>query len=534
MMDQVDRASSKHKYKSQFDFHSAFLQLQIAESSQKYLGLMLPDENGAPTMYQFQRLPFGLSISPSIMVEFIERVLHELPAELKERIALYIDDLVVSSPTIEQHLADLRCLFQACRKRKLSLNPTKARILTASKLVFLGRTCGRGTCSQGADNVDAVNKMQRPTSKAELMHVLGVFGVCREFVEHYAEKVRPLTNLLKKKNQFHWETEQQRAFDNMRKELTQVITRTQFDPNKQLIIHTDASQYACGAWVAQNSEQGLRTVAVYSTTFSEAQQRWSAFQREAYALLYSLKKATVYMHACSHTTLVYSDAHSLQFVQSATRSALSSRLLAQTANLRYNVIHIAGIKNTVADALSRMRIVAPRELSSAAKLDVLEQLLDHLPETLKDTPRVGVSFVGMQQLAAKMVQQWRTRRSALVQSSSLKSPNNEVDIAFLHHPVIDQVEVARRWLRKDQPVCILMALDLVVKIYWDDEHHDEKLEMALENAEKIPFLARSYVWIIHKVPARSAVMLSHEVGDVQGRLEEKHAMDRDVVQVAIS
>jgi len=532
MMAQIQRASSDKKYKSQFDFHSAFLQLPIAESSQKYLGLMLPDDNGEPTMYQFQRLPFGLSISPGIMVECIDHVLSSLDPELRMRIAVYIDDLVISSDSIEEHLADLRALFGACRKFDLSLNPTKARVLTASSLVFLGRTCGRGTCSQGHDNVEAVRKMLRPTSKAEVMHVLGVFGVSRDFIEGYAGKVQPLTDLLKKKKDFTWGSQQQKAFDNMKRELTEVIHLAQFDPSKQLIIHTDASQYACGAWVAQNSSKGLQTIAVYSTTFSEAQRSWSAFQREAYALLYSLSKATVYMHACKKTTLVYSDAHSLQFVQSATRSALSSRLLAKSANLRYQVIHIAGIRNTVADALSRMRMVAPRELSTEAKLDVLEQLLEQLPPESRHTKKVGLYYVGMQELAAKMVQQWRKERSALVQKRSLLRLEEDVELAIIHSAVVDQVDVARKWLRTDKPVCILMALDLVVKIYWDDEVRDEVLEQAVSAAAKIPFLARNYVWLIHGVAANSVVMLTHGV-DTVGRqsVEEKRATDREAITV---
>ena len=501
----VERAAADHYYKSCFDFQSAYFQCTVDKESRQYLGITLPDEHGNPKAYRFAQMPFGLAASAAHMVNLTQECVNDLPPEQRLRTAYYVDDLMLTSPTFAEHLLDLRRFFAMCRARGMTLHPKKSHIFCGSGATFLGFKVGRGSHSMSESNVQGIVDMPRPKNRSDARHVMGVFATARRYIHHFTEIADPLRRIMSPKSPFAWGDTQQRAFDELKEKVRAQTMAYKFDPKLPIVIYCDASQYAGGCWLTQDDNGTARTIAYYSTTLSPQQQRMGAFAREAYILLYSLDKCRPYMDSSPHVTTVYTDAHSLQYVQASTRTALSSRLLAKVADLRFKVLHIPGKLNTVADALSRFKMASPSEMLGAEHEEALNLLLKALPRTMRTTDKVWVQYSPRQDYAYKTIQLWREKRNQMVAKritpESIASSATSTDLAIVHTPVMEQVNAARLLFERDQPFCLLMCIDLVSRIFVEDDGSvNQSLLHKVRQATKRMYMCHNHVWLLHRVP----------------------------------
>ena len=170
--------------------------------------------------------------------------------------------------------------------------------------------------------------------------------------------------------------------DGVRDDLIRQIKLTKFDPTKQLVIYSDASQVGIGSFLAQQNDDGsLETIAYFSKRLSPAMQRNGATVREAYGVIMALQAAKPYVMCSQRPTIVYSDARSLSFVQQSTRSELSIRLLQQVEGLSFELRYVAGRLNSAADGLSRLGMEGARTLSAVGYTSALDDLLERLSDS---------------------------------------------------------------------------------------------------------------------------------------------------------
>lgn len=504
-VEMVNRASNSYFWKSKVDLHSAYFQIPVSGKSKYLLGIALPNKTHGQSFYNFKRMPFGLSSAGVYMVEYMRKIIRQLPPPLQLIIAVYIDDVVISSPTFKQHLKDLEAFFIVCRKNKISLKPTKCKFLTGYGFDFLGFLCKRGHSTLTNTSVKALEDLEPPANKDGIRHVLGILSVSRRYVRNFAQLAIPLTQLLKKTSHFAWEEPQKVAFETLKQQLIKSTRLYKFDPKYPVIIHTDASLVACGCWVAQSIPgRGLCSMAFYSTTLNPQQRNWSAFAREAYALLWSLKKAAIYVDSSPYETIVFSDAHSLQYINASTRTALSSRLLGKVAHMRIRVLHIPGKHNIVADGLSRAPMKGIRQLNGAYLSENIRHMLYSLPAQLKDVNKVWI-YIAQEKQAYKIVQEWRGKKNAMV--TDRPDPNKDfppVNLAIIQANVLQQPKVAKQLLQTNTPCCILICTDLISRIYLDEDNSiDRNLYEIVKKAKKRISITTNTTWILHNVPEAS-------------------------------
>ena len=533
MVDMIEKASKSHKYKSSFDLPSAYSQVPVHEKSRYLLGVTLPDDDGQPQLYEFTSLPFGLNASPAEMLKWLDGCFQDLPPEMRQRLAYYVDDVVISSPTFEQHLADLKAFFYMCHKHGISLHPKKSKILTGSSVEFLGHTCKRGGSTLSERNVAAIQEIPECNNVSDVRHAIGVFSTARRHVAHFAGIAEPMTRLLSKQARWEWGKQQQQAFRQLKSELSNMVTLHEFDPQFPLVIHCDASAHAGGCWLASDVPgKGLQTIAFFSMVFNQKQRDWGAYARESYVLLWSLQKCALYMQSSPHQTTVYSDAHSLQYVHASTRSELNARFLAKVAELRYKVIHIPGKDNIVADGLSRFRMRSPTELADAGKVHALKTLLTVLPPTAKGETKVHVYFSSMKKVAYQLVQDWRKPTNAMTRGQvTAKTIANGHGLTIIHTEVLKQVETARQLIRSNRPFCTLMCIDLVSRIYTnDDGTTNTDMYKRVVSSTKRCMVATNHIWLCDGIDIEDAVALAtlHQLPDSAA------ADDRSTPKVVIS
>ena len=66
----------------------------------------------------------------------------------------------------------------------------------------------------------------------------------------------PLFKIIKKKKEFHWRTEQEKALQQAKEKITTVLVLVQFNLEKETIIKTDISDYTIGMRMTQQGTDG--------------------------------------------------------------------------------------------------------------------------------------------------------------------------------------------------------------------------------------------------------------------------------------
>jgi hypothetical protein len=271
-------------------------------------------------LYEFVVMPFGLCNAPATFQRLMDAVI--LP-EYRSFIETYIDDLMTHSSTFESHLEHLDVLLGALRKHKLVVKLSKCKF-AQQEVKFLGHVISHNKITTNPEAVEAIKKWERPASGGKkavtaVRGFLGMAGWYRKFIPHFADIAKPLVHLTKNDVKWEWTQQCQSAFEQLRDALTQSPVLAVADPNKNYILHTDASDHAMGAILQQEDENGDKhPIAYASKTFNDAQRNYSVTDREALAIVWALQHFNTYCEGHKYTVLT--DHQALSYINKNPKS----------------------------------------------------------------------------------------------------------------------------------------------------------------------------------------------------------------------
>ena len=91
------------------------------------------------------------------------------------------------------------------------------------------------------DKVRAVQECTKPESKTAVRSFLGMTGYLSKFIPRYSSLTQPLRALAHKETNFHWGSEQQKAFDTLNDSISSGDTIAFFNPKLPIMVRTEAS-----------------------------------------------------------------------------------------------------------------------------------------------------------------------------------------------------------------------------------------------------------------------------------------------------
>ena len=340
------------KYFTALDLMKGYHQVKMAEGSKDKTAFTCHQG-----LFQYRRMPFGLTNAPATF----QRLMATLFAGREwSFVFVYLDDLLVVSRSIEEHVEHLGKVFQKLEEANLKLKPQKCKF-AQEKIEYLGHTLtAKGVCPNDG-KVQAVIECPRPQNIKEVKSFLGLVNYYRRHLQNLAVIARPLTALTRKgkcPNQVDWTEECEKAFNKVKELLTRAPMLRPPDLSKPFFLSTDASERGFGAVLEQEGEDKKRyPIAYASRQINPAEQKYAPTELEVAALVFAVGHFEVYL--LGNKVTVYTDHQALvsafvSHLKSQTRGLLArwylklSRFLPQL-ELKYK----PGSQNTAADALSR-------------------------------------------------------------------------------------------------------------------------------------------------------------------------------------
>lgn len=174
----------------------------------------------------------------------------------------------------------------------------------------------------------------------------------RKFIPGYANVAKPLTDLLRDDEEFRWDDEQQKSFDELKRLITSSSIMVTPDYTRDKIVIPDASNYAIGGVLLQKCDDGKYRPCAYMSYKLPHNCKWSPYEVELWAMIRALQ---VWKHHLIGSRFKIKTDHSpLKYFSSQKRvSDKLSRWLDFLSEFDFEIEHIPGIDNTAADGLSR-------------------------------------------------------------------------------------------------------------------------------------------------------------------------------------
>ena len=332
------------KYYTRLDMQDAYNRLRIAPGDEW--------KTAFHTRYghfEYLVMPFGLTNAPASFQAYANDCLRDF---LDLFCVVYLDDVLIFSETLEEHISHVKQVLARLREYGLTCKLRKCEFHSSS-LSFLGFVISSDGVSMDPDRVIAITEWPTPTNVEEIQIFLGFANFYRRFIEGYSRVVSPITSLLRKGQHFHWSAACQTAFEELKRRFTTAPILRHFDPDLPIRVHTDASGFAISGILSQLHGSTWHPVAFYSRKCSAAECNYDVPDREMLAVVESMRHWRHYLEGSHHPVQVYSDHKNLEpFMSTKVLNRRQARWAELLAGYDFVLVHLPGIKNP-ADGPSR-------------------------------------------------------------------------------------------------------------------------------------------------------------------------------------
>ena len=161
------------------DAFQGYHQIPLALEDQEKTTFMTPVGN-----YHYKVMPFGLKNARSTYQRMMTRMFE---SQLGKVIEVYIDDMVVKSKVVSEHMKDLEIIFGILREHKLRLNTSKCSFRVGSGKFLSYMVTHRGI-EVSLDQIKAINSLQIPRNPKEVQKLTGMIAALNRFISQSADR----------------------------------------------------------------------------------------------------------------------------------------------------------------------------------------------------------------------------------------------------------------------------------------------------------------------------------------------------------
>ena len=342
---------------SKLDAVSGYWQIKLSQESQKFCTFNTPLGR-----YSFTRLPYGLKSAGEVYQRSVSNMVQDI-----EGCEAIVDDILIWGKDIAEHDKRLKQVLDRIRGYGMKLNRSKCEF-RRNNISYVGHVLTGQGVKPDPEKVRAVKEMPPPTNVKELQTLLGFVQYLAKFIANLSEITAPLRQLLEKDIQWHWDSEQQSAFELLKEKVSNAPVLRYYDPKKDLVMSVDASSKGLGSVILQKGQP----IAYASRALTKAQQNYAQIEKETLGITFACNRFHQYIFGREVT--VETDHKPLQaiFAKPLFKSPLRlQKLLLDLQKYDLKVTYKPGSTLFLADHLSRAYLnEAKEDLISDSELSI--------------------------------------------------------------------------------------------------------------------------------------------------------------------
>jgi len=344
-------ADSNYERRSAIDCKKSYYALPLAEESVPLTATLFSTSNG-PVVKAFKRVPMGVKNAVGHASVHFTRI---FTGGIEWRASQMLDDTDLIHATDEHVVPETREHYARARATGMTLNAKKTR-LGFRKMEMLGKIVGPGTIEARADYMQGIRDHARPRTRKQLQSWLGLLTSVLSHLPGVRDTLAVLESEKGKRGPFVWTDEMEVAFIRSKELCESPEVCAPFDPTRHLFVLTDASAVGGSVIFAHLSlnESHFELINTFSMRWNQAQKAYHASQGEFVMLRYALEKAPELM--CGRPLFWVCDTLTMAQAMKSLHVSPSPRVrrtLAELSELTVFPIHVPGVQNKIADALSR-------------------------------------------------------------------------------------------------------------------------------------------------------------------------------------
>nr|GEU83450.1 reverse transcriptase domain-containing protein [Tanacetum cinerariifolium] len=241
--------------------------------------------------FAYRRMPFGLFNAPGTFQRCMLAIFHDMVEKTME---VFMDDFSVIGNSFENCLSCLDKMLQRCEDTNLCLNWEKSHFMVKEGIV-LDHKISKNRIEVDKAKVDVIAKLPHPTTVKGVRSFLGHAGFYRRFIQDFSKISRPMTHLLEKNTPFIFFEDCIKAFQMLKKKLTEapILIAPNWDLPFKLMC--DASDFDIGAILGQRHEKHFKPVHYASKTLTDAESKYTTREKEKLAVVYAFEKFRSYL-----------------------------------------------------------------------------------------------------------------------------------------------------------------------------------------------------------------------------------------------
>ena len=306
-------------------------------------------------LFEWRRMPFGLCNASATFQRSITRALQKIQQRHGSVVMAYIDDIVIATETIEDHLERIREVFECLREAGFKMRAEKCDFMR-TETKYLGRVVSAEGIKPDPAAVSKIKEWMPPRNKEELQSFLGFANYYRDIIPFHAAKVQPMQELLRKNQHFYWKEKHQEAFDSVKQALADATALAAPNEEGRFVLDTDASAVAIAGILHQeqqyNGKTILRPIVYGSKSLTRTQMSYGAPKLEMYAVFYFIEKFHSYLAGREFTLRV--DNQALSWLKTYSMDqAMIGRWIARLDQYHFKTIHRPRTQHRNADGLSK-------------------------------------------------------------------------------------------------------------------------------------------------------------------------------------
>ena len=334
----------KAQYFTTLDLAKGFHQILVHKEDRAKTAFSTPQGH-----YEFVRMPFGLKNAPATFQRHMKYVLRDF---INKICVVYMDDILIFSTTLEEHVANIEKIFQVLRRFNLKIQIDKCKFCSKES-EYLGHVLTPEGVKPNPKKVADILKLKLPLTTKQIKSFLGITGYYRKFIKDYAKVAQPLIKYLKKNTKINVNDPNYiQAFEKLKRIITEAPVLKYPDFNRKFKLVTDASQYAIGAVLQQNNHP----ICFASRTLNQHERNYSTTEKELLAIVWATNYFRPYLYGVKFDLLT--DHQPLKWlynkVQGKEINERLQRWLVKINEYKIDMDYIKGKENKVADFLSRI------------------------------------------------------------------------------------------------------------------------------------------------------------------------------------